>query len=104
MSSDGQTHGQGGGLSGPLLSFALIAYVGAVGALANFLVPEISPAAPQPTVIGKGSTSSSSGPAVAALSFPLDYSASVKQCPQPRPFDGGCDERFYATKSSKEAQ
>jgi hypothetical protein len=76
---------------GLVLAFALIAYVGAVGALASFLVPEVSTAAPQAT----------SSPAVAAFSFPLLCDATVVQSlPSGREPIWRC----YVAKSTKEAQ
>lgn len=81
-----------GAFKGMVLAFALIAYVGAVGALANFLVPELSPAAPQ-------ALSSSPRPAVAAFSFPLDYAVSVRDC---LPSGRECSQtRYYAAKETK---
>lgn len=66
-----------GALKGIVLAFALIAYVGAVGAIANFLVPQVSPAAPQDRADLFSSTRGQ--PAVAAFSYPLLCDATVTQ-------------------------
>lgn len=71
-------------------AIALIAYMGTVGALAEYIIP------PQAEV-----ASSSLGEPAAVLSFPIPYSATVTQSG-----DGIAEARtrFYVAKSVREAE
>lgn len=82
---------------GLLIATLIVVY----GAAAALLSLEKSHAPQAPTVIGDGLSSPPSGQP-AALSFPLDYSASVRQC---LPSGRQCtQERYYTASSKKGAQ